>query len=103
MTPCPKCGASVRVVVERVLGFVTSRELCSAGHSRHLSAEGIISHEERPIGPPRRGRPRKRDDLAARVCFCGTPFQPKRIDHVYCTPVCVDIARNRRRRKVVVG
>ena len=95
---CPKCGASVRVVVERVMGFVTTRELCSAGHSRPLTIEGILTTEERPLPPPRKVRMPKRDDLQLRVCVCGQSFQPVRIDHVYHAPTCERRARNIRKR-----
>ena len=95
---CARCGASVRVVVERVLGFVTTRELCSAGHSRPLTIEGIVTTEERPMPPPRKVRIPKRDDLGPRVCACGETFQPLRIDHVYHAPQCERRARTIRKR-----
>lgn len=51
------CGAPARVIVERVMGFVVTRNVCPYGHSVHGAVEGIEEGPERPFTPRVRPRP----------------------------------------------
>ena len=97
---CGRCGASVRTVIERCMGYLVERAVCTTGHSRDLGLVMEPEVEARPLPPPRAYVRPHELRLAMRTCPCGVVFAPKRKDHRYHTQGCANASRDRRRVKV---